>query len=773
MPRFQRRFLLAILVLVIGAVLAFAFSPALIARGIRAYVWWQTRGEMVMVQIDRIEAPFFRPVVMQGVRLQTTPNAAWRIDLAVKQLTLSFNFESILLRTRDRAIRSLSVEGLHIEANRRGAGAAISENQWNALQRLLPESFDVAPFDVRVEDGSSILLTRNVSLTGSPVEAGRFRADEIVIASPLFRQTFTGLRGASKWQDNRLTLAGMTLSHGLDIQWVTADLSRIGRRRMTLEFDLDTFGGKVRGSVSNEWRSRHSNWNVAGSANDISLSQTAEAIGFTNRLDGLLHAGKFTFRGDPALPLRATASLWAELTSPAWGDREADVIMLGVSLYNRRVGVQQLYIQQRKNQLTLSGEATFPTTTSDWWHPEFHGNISAAIDDLGEFATLFGAERKDFAGRITIEGTMNAGNRNIGSNLSVNGTDLRIFQNSVDLLTAQVTLKSSTLEVEQLDLKHKNDWLQARGAIETSSEHNYSGSIDASVRNLGDYLSTFCKGADAKPAAADLHATITSGVWDAAGTIDPPTSSPLRFTAHFPLQIRSGLDPLWIAPIKINLEFPALLVGELPECVTGGFLRSGTLTGKISITETLTHPSLSGELRLFGGRPAKSSGNLKRVDGHIAFHGHQATVSFLNLNADPGNISLFGDLDFQNPNDLLVRLRPAEPILDVDNSALTIPTNECINRLEVLPVPETTATPAPIPAPAIAQLELRGPAWRSGWTINLREPDWNSGFAALDWDFTARKLLFCSGAGGEGKALKLGLKVGAPSKPVRRHRSRR
>src|SRR4029077_17843393 len=126
----------------------------------------------------------------------------------------------------------------------------------------------------------------------------------------------------------------------------------------------------------------------------------AEAIGFTDHVGGLLHAGKFTFRGDPADPLQATGSLWTELTGPAWRDRGADVIMMGVSLYNRQLDLQQLYVKQRKNQLTLSGRASFPTIASGWLHPEFNGNISASITDLGDFANLFGAARSDFAGQI-------------------------------------------------------------------------------------------------------------------------------------------------------------------------------------------------------------------------------------------------------------------------------------------------------------------------------------------------------------------------------------
>ena len=37
------------------------------------------------------------------------------------------------------------------------------------------------------------------------------------------------------------------------------------------------------------------------------------------------------------------------------------MIMLGAALYNRQIQLQQLYVKQSKNQLTLSGDAAFPT----------------------------------------------------------------------------------------------------------------------------------------------------------------------------------------------------------------------------------------------------------------------------------------------------------------------------------------------------------------------------------------------------------------------------
>src|SRR5207302_783466 len=259
---------------------------------------------------------------------------------------------------------------------------------WTALQTLLPVNFDIAHFDLRVENGPTVVFLRNAAISGNQIEAGHFSAGEFAITSPLLRQTFSQLRGATKWQEDRLTLGGIGLAHGLDLQWLTIDLSRLNKERADLQFDLDVLGGKIRANISNEWGGNHSIWNVAGTGNGISLAQTSDAFGFTDRLGGSLRACNFTFRGDPRDLLGGTASIWTELNGLSWHNRAADVIMLGAIFYNRQIQLQQLYIKQRRNELSLSGEGAIPSKSTDLLNPDFRGQLLGKINDLGEFAEL-------------------------------------------------------------------------------------------------------------------------------------------------------------------------------------------------------------------------------------------------------------------------------------------------------------------------------------------------------------------------------------------------
>src|SRR4030095_11009768 len=295
----KTRFRLAILLIVLGGLLAIWLAPSAVSNGVRWWVWWNARQEGLIINIDKIDAPFLRPVVIRRFRVTSAPGNAFLIDLTTTQATLDLNFKRILLHTRGHAIRTLSIQGLRGELHHSNlAGRAITQRGWKTLHKLLPQKLSIVSPDVRLENGSTVILLRNALLSASETEAGRFSAAEIIIASPWFRQTFSNLRGATNWQDNRLTLAGLTLTHGLDLQAITADLSRLGQQHIGLEFDAGAFGGKIRANISHQWRSQRANWKLAGSASDISLAQTSEALGFTDRVDGLLHACNFSFRGN-------------------------------------------------------------------------------------------------------------------------------------------------------------------------------------------------------------------------------------------------------------------------------------------------------------------------------------------------------------------------------------------------------------------------------------------------------------------------------------------
>jgi hypothetical protein len=746
---FKSRFLLVGLLLLPTALLAVWLTPFTVSHGVRWWILWRARQEGFTVNIDKIDAPFLRPVAIHQLRLKNAHDDTLRVDLTITDATFDLDFKHILFHSRGRAIRNLSIRELRGELRRSNPTVrAINRRGWATLHRMLPENLIIADSEVRIENGPTLVLLRNGFLSANQTEAGRFSAAEVMIASPWFHQTFSQLRGATHWEADHLTVAGLTLTHGLDLQSATVDLSRLWNQRVGLQFDADAFGGKIRGNISHEWRSQQSNWKIAGGATDISLEQTSEAFGFADPISGLLHAGNFTFRGNLAEPDRVTASLWSELTGLTWRNRTAEAIMLGAALYNRRIQLQQLYIKQQANQFTLSGEAAFPTSASGWLSPDFRGNISASIDQLGDFAALFGANAGDFAGKITIDGAMDTRDRKFGGHLMVEGASLTFFKTAIDNFSAKLNLKATDLEIEQLAMTHKNDSLSGQGKIDLSHEHNYSGTLEARLNNLLDYQSVPHGAAEkANPVPADVQATIDSSNWDVRGVIHMPSSSPMSFTANFPLPIGTDWNALRRSPLNVTLNFPSIFLAKA-QLFNPQIFSDGIVSGNISLSETLQHPHIDGDVQLMNGKLSGDRGgsiNLSEASGRIVFGGNRASIEFLNVATRDTDLSLRGEIDFQDTNNVTVRIEGAMPIFDLTPHPI-----DCMSKIEFASVPFTLA-------PAVAELQFCGALFQPNWTVGLKERTIAQSSDVPDPNGVTREFPLCfSGSSPEKATLLLG-----------------
>lgn len=485
MPLKHRILLAVAVVVVLGATIA---SPLLVADGVRAWIWWTARQEKLTVKIDKVDAPFLRPVVLHNVSLTSAPNSAYRIDARATSVILRLNFQRILLRTRGRILRHADLRDLHLQIHRNQSGEPLPERTWQTWQRLLPDSANFERFDLRVEDDPVVAIVRGGALSFSEIEPGRFSASEITIASPFVRQTFAPIRAGARWQDLRLTFAGLSLTRGLDLQSITFDFARLSKEQIGIEFDVDAFGGAIRGNVTNDWRNAAPAWTLAASASNISLAQTAQAVGYADRVTGQMRAGKFIFRGDARDAKNTTASIWAELAAPAWRDRKADVIMLGASFYNRKIDIQQVYIKQRANELTLSGEAPLPNKWSDWLSADFNGNISGALKDLGEFANLLGGKREEFHGSIAVNGAIDAHARKISGELSASGQSLMLFGSPVDRFDLKLNIADGVADIAQFNFQRARDFLRIEGKIDMFGPQGLRGTVELNARNIADYF---------------------------------------------------------------------------------------------------------------------------------------------------------------------------------------------------------------------------------------------------------------------------------------------
>ncbi len=438
---FAKRLLLFGLALTLAVVVVVCLTPLLVSNGIRLFLLAKGHAQGVKIAFAEIKAPFFRPVEIRQLRVTSTRPCAFQVELAAASVELDLNLRALLTRSSARVIHAVAIEGLHGEVRRVPQETAACNFDWRFLHQLLADDARLSDLDFRVNNGSTQIELHGVDVNVSEIEAGKFNAREIRIAAPWLQQRFSNLRGATAWANDRLTIGALSLARGLDLETITADFSRLEKKRTGLELNLDAFGGKLRASVATENREKGVIWNVAGTASEISLSQLSTTLRLREWAGGSVHASKFTFRGDPQNLAQATALIWTEVTGFTWRDRTAETVMLGASLYNRQVDVEQLYVKQRNNQFTLSGEYALPAKSSDWINPNFRADISASVNDLGDFARLFGASENKFSGSLAIAGTVNSRNRNLGGEIKLGGQSLRLFATPLDTLDARLTLK--------------------------------------------------------------------------------------------------------------------------------------------------------------------------------------------------------------------------------------------------------------------------------------------------------------------------------------------
>lgn len=423
---------------VVAIALAFFAAPIITASAVKLWLNQVARENGWNVSYRALQAPLLRPVTLRDVKIVAAGKT-----LEISQVDADLRLGALLDRSRGRPIRNLLISDLHGEF-----AAAPSPRTWGAL---LADNFTLTASALAVRSATSAIELHGAELSASELLPGRFRAAALVIRSPALQRSFADLRGGTSWEYDRLTIGGVTMMRGLDVDVLRVDLARAGEKRIGIEADFDVFGGKLRASMSAEEQAGKRTWDIAASGSSISLARMAEALEFTNRSSGSVHALKFTFRGNFAALLNASASLWTEITGFTWRDRTADVVMLGASYHRRQINVEQLYVKQRRNELTFSGEFGLPRPGGDL--PDFRGDVSATIGDLGEFARLFGGDPADFAGELALNGGATGQERNLAGQVTLSGNALKVFGAPIDGIDGRALLSRSAVEIERCELR--------------------------------------------------------------------------------------------------------------------------------------------------------------------------------------------------------------------------------------------------------------------------------------------------------------------------------
>lgn len=480
----RNRLLLVLSLILLVLVVASALSPFLVARGVALWLRYQAHRAGVSITTAEIRAPLFRPVEIDGLRIVRAGIGRDHLQIDAPRVQAAFRLVALFQKSPgSHPLGLLQVEHARIVLHGR-ALQSTGDIDWPSLAALLPEHFDLSADEILFEQPLGRIEMHDARISGDNARSGEIAIASLQLRGPYFKKIFADIRGATRWQDSRLTIGSLHLLDGLEVDAFAIDLSRLRSSRIAADLSVKVFSGNMRGTFATECAGKTRLWEAAGSASSISLSQLGPALGLTEPLAGSLRASKFSFRGDPRDLLHATASLWTELTGFSWRDRKADVIMVGANYYERTIQLQELYIKQRNNELTVSGETSL---SADWLNPDFRGDISGALNDLGQFAELFGASPNHFGGVVAVRGRVHAHERKVDGDVALTGDALTVFRNPVDSLTARFTLDSPRVNLDQLEIKRGEDFVRGRGQIDFAQQRKFQLSADGSCREARDY----------------------------------------------------------------------------------------------------------------------------------------------------------------------------------------------------------------------------------------------------------------------------------------------
>ncbi len=415
--------------------------------------------------------------------------------------------------------------------------------------RLVPTNFFVRGEDLTLQRNRYRLRVRGLRLSGERDSGGALLVREVEIAGPGFENTLLNRQGRTLWEGNRFSLKGLDFGPGVRLLNATLDGAHLRQHRLDWECTLTAMGGEVRGQGAINFVHPRLALEVAGSLRRMPVAPLARLLGLAGPAGGQVDQGSFSFRGDPENWTAAEMWLAVQATNFRWGQRDWQNLELRATVLHRRIQVHRLELQQSLNRVSLTGECPLCSpgeVAGRWWEAGFSCHVDARLDDLHALTQLFGARLPALAGRMSVNGTLEAmpGHPGIDGYLNVEGSRMNVRGAPLDYLHSTLLFRGNELSVADVQATHGEDYFAGRGSVNLAGASGYQGELRLALADAGDY------------------APVLAGIVDLATTL--PTDglrSPVRLEGVF-----YGPDP---AGKTVFLTFGALGQGPV-SAPTGG-----------------------------------------------------------------------------------------------------------------------------------------------------------------------------------------------------------
>jgi hypothetical protein len=467
------------------------------------------------VTIERIDGSLWEPVVL-GHSLWTFEGESGGVTrMEIAQTEAELSWKHLFRRNGERWVQKLLFTGVdgktQIPMGSAGAeGSAGIEGlagadkalaaSWTDQLRIprshwvpTPAAIEARRIDFVFQCDGDYVRLEGANFTASSTESGEVSIDKVTIKQPWLNRSFRNVRGKTALQGEKIALANVVLEPGVEIRSLNAVPSELAVGQLDLDGDVAAFDGALRFEAATKPGADGLMFEASGTFGQINIAKLSSFLGLSDAAGGTIKDGKFTFRGPRRDMARAQASLRFDAVNFQWETRQWDSLALGVVIMDRRLQVPQLNLRQGKNELRLNGELTLPGPDEKWWQGDFSANVDAKIENLTELSALLLPEFKYAAGQAQIEGSVRGRGEEFNGQLLVSGSRLTWRNAPIETLHAAVKLNGKEVQIANVELINRDDYLRGRGLVKLTSPPVYWGELRLAVDDLANYAAFFQK----------------------------------------------------------------------------------------------------------------------------------------------------------------------------------------------------------------------------------------------------------------------------------------
>ncbi len=486
-------------VLIFLLLVALLFVPPVFQFLVRQFIAIEAWRNDATVQIAELQGSLLEPVTIRDAQWTQTSHGGvvLHLDIQHAEAEFSWHLKELFSGTGDRWFRSIVIDGVtgkvELPPVKEGAskGSAIAKTpkaRWApSLGWIVPERMEARNADFVLSSNGDYVRFEGIDAVFSQVEPGKIHAKQIAVHQPVLTRTFRDVKATTSIEDSAARILDLTLEPGVVVKTISAVLPELGRGRLDGEVRADAFGGNMVAQIRTLDDPMQSGIDASGTFTHIGIAPLATFLGFSEAAGGTIQNGQFTFRGTPRNASRASATLRMSATNFQWESRQWDSLNVGATLMDRQIEVPELELRQGHNQLRLSGHLTLPAPKMEWWQSDFDVNLSASIGNLTELSALMLPQFTYAAGRMSIDGAIRGHEQQFHGAVIVSGSGITWHNAPIEDLRAAIRLNGNELQIANLDLINKDDFLRGRGVINILGPKQYWGELRASVADLATY----------------------------------------------------------------------------------------------------------------------------------------------------------------------------------------------------------------------------------------------------------------------------------------------